>query len=183
MNGKKGVWGHAIGGMGAITEAMASVARGHGVEIDLDAGAREVIVERDRAVGVILDNGEDRRAPMLPPASLEAALYRGWSPAMRSPRSFLDRIENWRNGSGTFRINVAFNRCPRSRRCPALAIIYRPASSSPRASATWMAPGRTRGRRQRRAGDRGSHSLDLDDTLCPAGEHVASLFCQHVAPE
>ncbi len=23
----------------------------------------------------------------------------------------------------------------------------------------------------------------LDDTLAPAGKHVASLFCQHVAPE
>ena len=52
VNGKKGVWGHAIGGMGAITQAMASAARGHGVEIELDAGVREVIVERDRAVGV-----------------------------------------------------------------------------------------------------------------------------------
>src|SRR6202046_2790362 len=47
-NGKKGVWGHAIGGMGAITQAMASAARGHGADIELDAGVREVIVERDR---------------------------------------------------------------------------------------------------------------------------------------
>ena len=52
VNGKKGVWGHAIGGMGAITQAMARAARGHGVEIETDAGVREVIVEGDRAVGV-----------------------------------------------------------------------------------------------------------------------------------
>ena len=58
VNGKKGVWGHAIGGMGAITQAMARAARGHGVEIETEAGVREVIVEGDRAVGVILDNGE-----------------------------------------------------------------------------------------------------------------------------
>ena len=45
VNGKKGVWGHAIGGMGAITQAMARAARGHGAEIELDAGVREVIVE------------------------------------------------------------------------------------------------------------------------------------------
>src|SRR5947208_12900335 len=61
VNGKKGVWGHAIGGMGAITQAMARAARGHGAEIALDAGVREVIVERDRAVGVIIDNGETIR--------------------------------------------------------------------------------------------------------------------------
>ena len=59
VNGKKGVWGHAIGGMGAITQAMARAARGRGVEIETEAGVREVIVEGDRAAGVILDNGED----------------------------------------------------------------------------------------------------------------------------
>src|ERR1700743_2467846 len=58
VNGKKGVWGHAIGGMGAITQAMAKAARGYGVDIRTDAPVREIIVERDRAVGAILDNGE-----------------------------------------------------------------------------------------------------------------------------
>src|SRR5262249_29684864 len=62
VNGKKGVWGHAIGGMGAITQAMARAARGRGAEIRLDAGVREVIVENDRATGVVLDNGETIRA-------------------------------------------------------------------------------------------------------------------------
>src|SRR2546421_6302811 len=61
VNGKKGVWGHAIGGMGAITQAMASAARDHGAEIKLEAGVREVIVERDRAAGVVLDTGETIR--------------------------------------------------------------------------------------------------------------------------
>src|SRR3954452_17339329 len=37
VNGKKGVWGHAIGGMGAITQAMARVARAHGAEIETEA--------------------------------------------------------------------------------------------------------------------------------------------------
>ncbi|MEJ0046687.1 MAG: hypothetical protein WDN04_11685 [Rhodospirillales bacterium] len=33
VNGKKGNWGHAIGGMGAITQAMARACSGAGVEI------------------------------------------------------------------------------------------------------------------------------------------------------
>jgi phytoene dehydrogenase-like protein len=41
VNGKQGVWGHAIGGMGAITQAMARVAGEHGVHIEcLLRGAR-----------------------------------------------------------------------------------------------------------------------------------------------
>ena len=40
VNGKMGVWGHAIGGMGAITLAMACAARCHGADIELGAGVR-----------------------------------------------------------------------------------------------------------------------------------------------
>ena len=49
VNGKKGVWGHAIGGMGAITQAMADAAGAHGARIDVNSAVREVIIERDRA--------------------------------------------------------------------------------------------------------------------------------------
>ena len=62
VNGKPGTWGHAIGGMGAITQAMARAAGNHGVGIDLDAAVREIIVERDRAAGVVLSNGTAFRA-------------------------------------------------------------------------------------------------------------------------
>src|SRR6187431_711989 len=51
VNGKKGVWGHAIGGMGAITQAMAKAARKAGVEILLDTPVEEVIVQPRSAAG------------------------------------------------------------------------------------------------------------------------------------
>src|ERR1700686_3219982 len=99
VNGKKGVWGHAIGGMGAITQAMASAARGHGAEIEIDAGVREVIVERDRAVGVILENGETIRARYVASGVNPKLLYTQLLPADALPSDFLNRIRNWRNGS------------------------------------------------------------------------------------
>src|SRR5438309_296164 len=37
VNGRRGVWGHAIGGMGAISEALAAEARRHGVDIECNA--------------------------------------------------------------------------------------------------------------------------------------------------
>ncbi len=85
VNGKKGVWGHAIGGMGAITSAMARAASGHGVEIELDAGVREVIVERDRVVGVILDNGETIRAGYVASSVNPKLLYTRLLPADALP--------------------------------------------------------------------------------------------------
>jgi phytoene dehydrogenase-like protein len=58
VNGKKGVWGHAIGGMGAITQAMARAAESRGAEVRTQSPVREVIVESGRAVGVVTERGE-----------------------------------------------------------------------------------------------------------------------------
>lgn len=46
VNGLRGLWGHAIGGMGAITQAMASAARENGVKIRCDAPVREILIEK-----------------------------------------------------------------------------------------------------------------------------------------
>lgn len=185
VNGKKGVWGHAIGGMGAITQAMAGAARGHGVEIALDAGVREVIVERDRAVGVVLDNGETIRARYVASSVNPKLLYTRLVPADALPPAFLDRIGNWRNGSGTFRMNVALSALP--------SFTALPGAGDHLSAGIIIAPGlgymdrawqdaRTQGWSREPVVEVLIPST-LDDTLCPPGQHVASLFCQHVAPE
>src|ERR1700716_248899 len=43
VNGKRGAWGHAIGGMGAISEALAAEARRLGVEIECGAAVKKVL--------------------------------------------------------------------------------------------------------------------------------------------
>ncbi len=55
----------------------------------------------------------DRSAPdTSPPASIRNCCTRGFCRPMRCRREFLARIKNWRNGSGTFRINVALSALP-----------------------------------------------------------------------
>ncbi len=185
VNGKKGVWGHAIGGMGAITQAMASVARGHGAEIEIDAGVREVIVERDRAVGVILENDKTIRAKYVASSVNPKLLYTRLLPADALPREFLDRIKNWRNGSGTFRINVALNALPSFTVLPGAGdhltagIIIGP--SLQYMDRAWQ-DARAHGWSREPVVEVLIPST-LDDSLCPPGQHVASLFCQHVAPQ
>jgi phytoene dehydrogenase-like protein len=185
VNGKKGAWGHAIGGMGAITQAMASAARGHGAEIELDSGVREVIVERDRAVGVVLDNGASIRAKYVASSVNPKLLYTQLVPAAALPAAFLDRIKNWRNGSGTFRMNVALNALP--------SFTALPGAGDHLTAGIILAP--SLGYMDRAWQDAKTHGWSrepvievlipstLDDTLCPEGQHVASLFCQHVAPQ
>src|SRR5690606_19913045 len=62
VNGKQGTWGHAIGGMGAITQAMAKECAARGVEIETAAGVEEVVVEAGRTVGVRTPAGRELRA-------------------------------------------------------------------------------------------------------------------------
>jgi phytoene dehydrogenase-like protein len=185
VNGKKGVWGHAIGGMGAITQAMAKAARGHGVEIETEAGVREVIVERDRVAGVILDNDKTVRAKYVASSVNPKLLYTRLLPADALPADFLGRIKNWRNGSGTFRMNVALDALP--------SFSALPAAGDHLSAGIIIAP--SLGYMDRAWQDARAHGWSrapvveilipstLDNTLCPPGRHVASLFCQHVAPE
>jgi phytoene dehydrogenase-like protein len=185
VNGKKGVWGHAIGGMGAITQAMASAARGHGVEIETGNGVREVIVERDRAVGVILDNGETIRAKYVASNVNPKLLYTRLVPADALPEPFLDRIKTWRNGSGTFRINVALTALPSFTALPgdgdhlSAGIIIGPSLGY--MDRAWL-DARQYGWSREPVVEILIPST-LDDSLSPPGQHVASLFCQHVAPQ
>ncbi|QDM26511.1 NAD(P)/FAD-dependent oxidoreductase [Tardiphaga sp. vice304] len=184
VNGKKGVWGHAIGGMGAITQAMAAAARSHGVEIELDNGVREVLVEGDRVVGVILDNGESLRAKYVASNVNPKLLYTQLMPEGALAKPFRDRIGKWRNGSGTFRMNVALAALP--------SFTALPGTGDHLTAGIILAP--SLGYMDRAWLDAKQHGWSrqpvvemlipstLDRTLCPPGQHVASLFCQHVAP-
>jgi phytoene dehydrogenase-like protein len=185
VNGKKGVWGHAIGGMGAISQAMARAARGHGAEIETDTGVREVVVENDRAVGVSLDDGKTIRAKYVVSGVNPKLLYTRLIPADALAPEFLERITRWRNGSGTFRINVALNALP--------SFTALPGGGDHLTAGIILAP--SLGYMDRAWLDARAHGWSrepvvevlipstLDDSLAPEGQHVASLFCQHVAPE
>jgi len=53
----EGYW-YPEGGMGAIPEALARIARSNGTEIKMKSLVKKIIVENKRAVGVILEDGE-----------------------------------------------------------------------------------------------------------------------------
>ena len=185
VNGKKGAWGHAIGGMGAITQAMASAARSQDVGIETDNGVREIIVERDRAVGAILEDGRTVRAKYVASNVNPKLLYTRLLPPDALPKPFLDRMTNWRNGSGTFRINVALSALPSFTALPGegdhlgAGIILGPSLSY--MDRAWQDA--------RQFGWSREPVVEIlipstiDDSRSPPGRHVASLFCQHVAPQ
>jgi phytoene dehydrogenase-like protein len=186
VNGKKGAWGHAIGGMGAITQAMAKAAAERGVDIRLSSAVREVIVESGRAVGVVLEGGEAIRAKSVVSNLNPKLLYGKLIDASALDANFRERMQNWRCGSGTFRMNVALAELPDFTVLPGKTL------ADHHTSGIIMAPSLAymdRAYLDAKAGGWSKRPIvemlipsTLDDSLAPQGQHVASLFCQHVAP-
>ena len=187
VNGQPGKWGHAIGGMGAITQAMAAEARERGVEITLDAPVQRVVVERGTAVGVELAGGEVIRARAVASNVNPRLLYQRMLKASELPAEFIEAIGRYKCGSGSFRINVALSDLPDFVAAPgsnaqthhASGIVFAP--SLDYMDQAW-----------RDAVAEGCSTQPVvemlipsvvDDTLAPAGAHVASLFCQQFDPE
>lgn len=187
VNGKKGAWGHAIGGMGAITQAMARAAVERRVQIRVDAAVREVVVEKGRAVGVITDSGEVLRARCVVSNLNPRLLYGSLIDPAALPADFRERMARWRCGSGTFRMNVALSELPDFTDLPGRTLAeHHTAGIIMAPSLAYMdqayLDARATGWSRAPIVEMLIPST-LDDTLAPPGQHVASLFCQHVAPQ
>jgi phytoene dehydrogenase-like protein len=180
VNGKRGAWGHAIGGMGAITQALAAEARRLGVEIECDAP-----VARISAGKVWLKNGRELQARAVVANVNPKLLYLQLIDRGELPAEFVARMARYKCASGTFRMNVALSQLPRFACLPepgphhGAGIIMAP-------SLAYMdqayVDARARGLAERPIVEMVIQST-LDDSLAPPGAHVASLFCQHFAPE
>ena len=187
VNGKPGQWGHVVGGMGAITQAMAKECAARGVALRTNAPVARVIVTAGRAAGVELDSGE---------AILAARVVANVNPKLLFERlvapehvdpDFRARIAAYRCGSGTFRINVALSQLP--------SFVTLPGHDAQphHSSGIIMAP--SLAYMEQAFFDARTHGWSrapivemlipstVDDSLAPAGLHVASLFCQHAHPE
>ena len=112
VNGKLGTWGHAVGGMGAITQAMAAACEEHGVEISLEAPVDKVLVDGGKAVGVRLTSGEEIAASIVAANVGPALLFRQLVDSADLDADFNRRIAGFKTGSGTFRMNVALSELP-----------------------------------------------------------------------
>ena len=191
VNGKQGAWGHAIGGMGAITQAMAAECAARGVTIETDAEVAQVLVEGGRAVGVALADGRELRARAVASNLNPKLLYTKLVPRQHLDDDTAQRIERYRCGSGTFRMNVALSELPDFSASPGTQLQPHHQSGilvGPSLRYFEQAYFDAKSKEYNAGWSRAPIvelviSSTLDDSLAPAGQHVASLFCQHVNPD
>jgi phytoene dehydrogenase-like protein len=185
VNGTKGAWGHAVGGMGAITQAMAAACMDAGVEISLEAPVDHLLVDGGRVAGVRLVGGEEIAARTVAANVGPALLYRDMVDASDLPADFRRAMAGYRTGSGTFRMNVALSELPDFTVLPGKTL------AEHHTAGIIIAPGLDY--MDQAWDDARLHGWSkapiveikipstVDDSLAPPGAHVASLFCQQFA--
>jgi phytoene dehydrogenase-like protein len=186
VNGKSGVWGHAVGGMGAITQAMARSAEARGAQIRTQSGVARVLVDRGRATGVVLNDGTEIFARAIAANVGPKLLFRDLVPDDAVEPDVRSRFVGMKTGSGSFRMNLALTELP--------DFTGRPGTSPQDHHGAGIVIGPTVGYLERAYLDakRDGWSAEpviemlipslLDPQLAPPGQHVASLFVQHVSP-
>jgi phytoene dehydrogenase-like protein len=191
VNGKKGIWGHAIGGMGAITQAMAKEAAHLGVEITTDSEVSEVLLDASRAqpkaLGVRLTDGTVVEARMVA-ANVGPRVLGRLLPddaLGEEYEAYRDTSRHFAAGSATLRMNVALAELPDFSCLPNQGAIALPHHSSGIIMAPSMAYMEAAFFDAKQVGWSREPIVEMlipstvDDSLAPKGQHVASLFCQH----
>lgn len=184
VNGKKGAWGHSIGGMGNITQIMAKVCREHGVEISLESPVDKIINENGKVCGVRLESGEEIAADRVIANVGPKLLYEKMFEEGDLKPEFKRRIKGFKAGSGTFRMNVALSELPRFTCLPEpgehlqSGIIIAPTLDYMDEA---FLDAKRYGWSKKPIVEMLIPSI-VDDSLAPAGQHVASLFCQQFDP-
>ena len=110
--GHRGLWGFVRGGMGMVSEAIASSARSRGVEIRTNAPVAQIVVRDGRVRGIVLESGEEIEG---------AAVASNLDPKVTflkllNPRDldgdFTDAIRKFRIEGTSCKINLALNGLP-----------------------------------------------------------------------
>ncbi|UCF79927.1 MAG: NAD(P)/FAD-dependent oxidoreductase [Acidobacteriota bacterium] len=107
-----GEWGFARGGMGAVSEAIASSARSLGVEIRTEAPVAKILVRDGTAKGVVLESGEEIRAKAVASGVDPKRTFLKLLDREEVPPEFLEKIRNFRLGGGAAKVNMALDGLP-----------------------------------------------------------------------
>jgi phytoene dehydrogenase-like protein len=112
VDGAFGAWGVQRGGTGAVSEAIASAARAHGVEIRTEAEVDRVLTRGDRAMGVVLRSGEEIRARHVLSNADARRTFLGLVEPGSLPDDFLDEVRRFKYRGSSGKVNLALDGLP-----------------------------------------------------------------------
>ena len=181
IDGAFRAWGIPRGGTGAISNAIAEAAREAGAEIRTSAPVAKILVQQGRAVGVVLENGDEFRAGII---SSGVDAHRTFLKLLDSGHlddEFLDEVRRFKFRGSSGKVNLALDALPDFTCLPGPGAHLRGAISiSPSVDYMERAYDDAKyGRFSRRP------YVDIvlpsltDPSVAPPGKHVMSCFVQY----
>ncbi len=181
VDGSIGAWGLARGGMGAISQSIANAMQEYGGELRTESGVEKVLVENRKAVGVVLENGDEIRAGIVV-SNLDAK--RTFTRIMDKddlPDGIYEKAKNFKIRGSSGKVNIALDGLPTF---PAL-----PRDSSLMHADMHFIDSMERMERAYDDWKSGTWSKDpyidmviptlSDPTMAPPGKHFMSCFVQY----
>ena len=183
--GARGVWGYVRGGMGAITQAMAACAEQRGVKLETDAEVAAIDYADGAATGVRLCDGRHFRARRVISNATPRVTANLLSDSSALSARQLGELARIDYSSSSAKINLALSGLPEFPSCPTGGQV-----GDPHRGTIHIGPD-INGMELAWAQARGGHLCDepiiemtlpssVDDSLAPAGQHVAQLFVQYL---
>ncbi|HJX07643.1 MAG TPA: NAD(P)/FAD-dependent oxidoreductase [Actinomycetota bacterium] len=111
-DGEVASWGFMEGGMGAVAAACEASATSFGAEVRLNAGVKKITTREGRVTGVVLDDDQELRAPLVITAIHPKITFLQQLERDELPSEFVNDIENWKTRSGTVKVNLAIDKLP-----------------------------------------------------------------------
>ena len=112
IDGTVGAWGFARGGMGAVSGALADSLRASGGTIRTGAAVDQILVERGRAVGVVLEGGEELRAKIVVSnLDVKRTFLESMDPK-DLPVEFVQQVRRFKIRGSSGKLNIALDGLP-----------------------------------------------------------------------
>jgi len=112
LDGVFRAWGFAKGGTGAVSEAIASAARGFGAEVRCETGVSKVLVKSGNAAGVVLENGDELAAGTVVSSLDPRRSFLQLLDPSHLPDEFLSDIRRFKFRGSSGKVNIALDSLP-----------------------------------------------------------------------
>ncbi len=112
LDGNVGSWGQVIGGMGAISEAIAASARASGAEIRTEAEVASIDSIGGRVTGVTLADGTVLRAPIVASGAHPKTTILDLAGAENFPDEVAGDMRNYRTRGASVKVNMVLSEAP-----------------------------------------------------------------------
>nr|XP_048713232.1 pyridine nucleotide-disulfide oxidoreductase domain-containing protein 2 isoform X3 [Caretta caretta] len=188
LEGQKGAWGYVAGGMGGVSQAIASAAAAHGTDIFTEKPvARVLLGPRGEAQGVVLQDGTEVKSKLVLSNASAQLTFLQLVPQGQLPEEFLQRVAQFDTRSPVTKINVAVDRLPSFVAAPNAGdgrpLPHHQCSIHLNCEDTHLLH---RAFQEASSGEPSTRPMielcipsALDPTLAPPGCHVVSLFTQY----